>query len=249
MICVLMEVDEGSSLGGSCLRDLVNIANTTTSGDSQNHVFTHAKLSADERARFPDRTWFHVYPERGIDPLSDIRELVSGFVSTTLCVVVSGHGYQCRDDNGDELDGMDEYVRIRGRVVRDDHLRQCFVENTHRSVNVVLIADTCHSGTMFDLDWMWSGKAWVPASKIRSPLPEPKRVVSVGACRDNQLEHCDVGHMVGYGGALCVHLIEKDLLVNLFRFDTEQLRMVYDGLMATFRLLQQEPIVSCSWKD
>lgn len=63
----------------------------------------------------------------------------------------SGHGSQVEDENGDESDGLDEtLVPQNGRTagvadITDDELDRVF--SRMRSRNVVVVLDSCHSGT------------------------------------------------------------------------------------------------------
>ena len=44
--------------------------------------------------------------------LKTISEIVSNSQLELLFMAISGHGYQQRDQDHDELDGMDEYIKI-----------------------------------------------------------------------------------------------------------------------------------------
>lgn len=72
----------------------------------------------------------------------------------------SGHGIQIPDLEGDEDDGFDEaivpsdYVRAGGMnkrgCIADDEIRS-YVDRLPEGVDILLIFDCCHSGTMADL--------------------------------------------------------------------------------------------------
>ena len=243
-VAIYIEVDEGNTLGGSCIRDLYNIANAVPLDFVQNHVFTHATLLATVQKRFPSGTYFHKHNR---DPLRAFNDIVKRLVGPgILFVVISGHGYQIRDVSGDELDGYDEHIRIRGIPILDDALRKCFIDNLPSAMSFVGVTDTCHSGTMFDLDYSWNDRKWTRARKgVIKGLKDDEKVtaVSIAACTDSQVENCDVGEEIGFGGALCVHLIESKMLGHLLTCQKQNAIRVYDYLKKIFRLLRQEPVV------
>lgn len=62
-----------------------------------------------------------------------------------------GHGNQTRDLNGDEADGMDELWCLRsGERILDDEISLIFKDIPENS-KVILISDSCSSGTMIDV--------------------------------------------------------------------------------------------------
>jgi len=68
----------------------------------------------------------------------------------TLVVTYSGHGGQVPDDNGDEDDGLDETWCLHDRQVRDDTLADLW-RRFEAGVHIVLISDSCHSGTVANM--------------------------------------------------------------------------------------------------
>lgn len=63
-----------------------------------------------------------------------------------LMVTYSGHGGQVADRNGDEGDGMDETLCLRLEDVSDDRIYETL--QTLPAIRVVMIADSCNSGTV-----------------------------------------------------------------------------------------------------
>jgi len=77
-----------------------------------------------------------------------LRESLDGLnPGDWLIVWVSGHGGQATDDNGDEDDGMDEYICAYDGPVTDDTI-QDWLRAVPEGVCVLWVCDTCHSGTM-----------------------------------------------------------------------------------------------------
>ena len=70
----------------------------------------------------------------------------------TLVITFSGHGTYQPDTDGDETDGLDEALcpydlQTKGEALTDDEIRNLFL--TRKSgVRIVLISDSCHSGTV-----------------------------------------------------------------------------------------------------
>jgi hypothetical protein len=81
-----------------------------------------------------------------------IARLIAAASSGDLIVIqYSGHGSFVPDDDGDEPDGTDEClcphdIRSKGPIT-DDELSELFAARAH-GVKVVLISDSCHSGTV-----------------------------------------------------------------------------------------------------
>jgi hypothetical protein len=70
----------------------------------------------------------------------------------TLVITFSGHGTYQPDTDGDEVDGLDEALcpydlQTKGEALTDDEIHSLFL--TRKSgVRIVLISDSCHSGTV-----------------------------------------------------------------------------------------------------
>lgn len=71
----------------------------------------------------------------------------------------SGHGAKIPDDNGDEDDGYDESLvpvdYQENGLIRDDLLYDIVVKNLPEGVFLFALMDCCHSGTVFDLPYMF----------------------------------------------------------------------------------------------
>jgi len=64
-----------------------------------------------------------------------------------LFVTYSGHGGQVKDVNGDEKDGLDETWCLWDRQFIDDELYRLWVQ-FELGVRIVVLSDSCHSGTV-----------------------------------------------------------------------------------------------------
>jgi hypothetical protein len=69
----------------------------------------------------------------------------------TVAITFSGHGTLAPDVNGDEVDGYDEalcpYDIHQGQVLLDDEIHELFGKRA-AGVRLILISDSCHSGTV-----------------------------------------------------------------------------------------------------
>lgn len=77
--------------------------------------------------------------------------IAGGAAGDRLVITFSGHGTYQPDADGDEVDGLDEAlcphdIRTAGALI-DDEIRAIFGKRK-AGVRVVLIADSCHSGTV-----------------------------------------------------------------------------------------------------
>ncbi len=66
-------------------------------------------------------------------------------------ITYSGHGTWVPDTDDDEADGRDEALCphdiTEGKILKDDELYEIFSER-HRGARIILISDSCHSGTL-----------------------------------------------------------------------------------------------------
>ncbi|KUI73678.1 Metacaspase-1 [Cytospora mali] len=74
----------------------------------------------------------------------------------------SGHGGQTKDLDGDEEDGYDEVIypvdfKQRGHIV-DDEIHAILVKPLQPGVRLTSIFDSCHSGSVMDLPYLYSTK-------------------------------------------------------------------------------------------
>ena len=83
-----------------------------------------------------------------------------------LVIYFIGHGTQIRDKNNDEQDGKDECLVFKDALVVDDDIADIVTKNK-QCKRLTLMADCCHSGTIFDI--------------------EPRDdIITFSACNDNQ---------------------------------------------------------------
>jgi len=93
------------------------------------------------------------------------RDLHSGDI---LLLTYSGHGSQVKDEAGNEHDGLNETWCLFDRMVTDDELSAKFAQ-FKTGVRLVLVSDSCHSGTVArsPLD-MTGSPRFIPAATAQS---------------------------------------------------------------------------------
>lgn len=95
--------------------------------------------------------------------LRGFQWLVSGArTNDSLFLHYSGHGGQTEDKDGDEEDGYDEVIypvdhQRAGHIV-DDQIHAMIVRPLMPGVRLTALFDSCHSGTVLDLPYVYSTK-------------------------------------------------------------------------------------------
>ena len=247
LYCVLIEADPVGSLGGSCIRDIYNTANYLIKNKKllnlqKIFVFTTNSISDNDINKFPDICEFEILSNFKLQIQNRINLIPN---NSTLFTMISGHGFQKKDIICDEIDGLDEYIRTKNETIIDNDLWKLFIKDMDKSINFVGICDTCHSGSMFDLDYSWNGNSWISDSK-REPIY--RNAISIGACTDSQLDNCDIGETIGFGGSLTIQLIENDYLCKLFDYDDKQLIEIYNKITKKLKSFGQHPVIQTNFK-
>lgn len=105
--------------------------------------------------------------------LKKLNELGKGGIKNII-FYYSGHGTQTADLNRDESDGKDEAIvpcdYIERGLLIDDLIATHLLNGLPATCSVTIIADSCHSGTLLDLDTIR------PAADV----------TSISGCLDNQ---------------------------------------------------------------
>lgn len=97
--------------------------------------------------------------------------------SGNLVLYYTGHGAQIKDRSGDEDDGYDEVMIFDSGYIIDDTIADYIVKYLKNDTRVVLLADCCHSGTIWD----------IPESlDLAKSRGFPKNVMSISSAADTQ---------------------------------------------------------------
>jgi uncharacterized caspase-like protein len=97
----------------------------------------------------------------------------------------SGHGHRRPDLDGDELDGYDETLVLYDRQVVDDDLNRIWTQFPP-GVRLLMISDSCHSGSNFRDPTRSSATPAAP-EPISGGLAEgfQAQMIHMGGCRDD----------------------------------------------------------------
>lgn len=116
---------------------------------------------------------------------SDISKLKSG---DTYVLYHSGHGISVRDRSGDEVDGKDEALSLGKEYLLDDDLTNLIY--TIKDCNVFVICDTCHSGSMIDMQCVYTIEKEGTYKKVESNKTKREttsKIVYIGGCADSEV--------------------------------------------------------------
>ncbi|KAF5393019.1 hypothetical protein D9757_001335 [Collybiopsis confluens] len=113
----------------------------------------------------------------------------------------SGHGGQTKDEDGDEIDGMDEVIfpsdfQKNGQLL-DDDMFKIMVKPLPAGCRLTALYDSCHSGTVLDLPFIlpllqlqYSSSGRLRGSHVsnraRARRSSPADAISFSACKDGQ---------------------------------------------------------------
>lgn len=106
----------------------------------------------------------------------------------TIVFCYSGHGTYTMDKTGDETDGNDEcIVPCDLNLIIDDELKGIIDTNLKKGVTLVCFFDSCHSGTMLDLQY-----SYLAESNYETLITNNKNtnasgnVIMISGCMDAQ---------------------------------------------------------------
>jgi len=138
--------------------------------------------------------------------------IINGAASQ-LVVYYSGHGTQQQNVDGKEVDGKDECIvpcdfQTAG-MITDNVLSEVLLSKLPKTVKCTLIADSCNSGTLYDLPWIYN-KGCIEKSPDKSDNVTQATVFTLSGCRDEQTSASayNLERRVGWRGAMTVALEE-----------------------------------------
>jgi hypothetical protein len=121
--------------------------------------------------------------------LNNIKAMLQGAQSgDVLFLSYSGHGSFVTDRNNEEKDRKDEVlVGCDIKNITDDELKQLLMAHLKPTVTLVVLSDSCFSGTVFDLKYQYMDTQYNTQISNNGPSqPTPGTVVLISGCQDNQ---------------------------------------------------------------
>jgi hypothetical protein len=105
------------------------------------------------------------------------------------------------------LNGRSECVLLRGVPIYDHELFTALYEHMSLETRSLCLIDTCHSGTMLDLEYLSSdgGKQF---SRSLTPLIRRPLSVCISACDDSEFAGEDISTYGGWGGKLVCRYLD-----------------------------------------
>ncbi|XP_076954206.1 metacaspase-1-like [Bidens hawaiensis] len=193
------------------------------------------------RFRFPSSS-IHILAEMEPHPhptKRNIQEALRWLVKDnqagdSLVFYFSGHGLRKRDFFYDEVDGFNEAICpvdfISAGMIVDNDINDTIVRPLKNGVKLHAVVDACHSGTILDLQDVYSTKKNVWLDN-RSPSGAYKgtsggHAISVSACEDNQLA-ADTSAFSESGKQM------EGAMTYTFRKAVENPNVTYAGLLAS----------------
>ena len=176
--------------------------------------------------------------------LSCIRGFIQTRVlsGTSLFVSISSHGYSMSvpERRALEMNGRSEYVVIAGQRVMDYELFDALYTDMPLDIPSLCLVDTCHSGTMLDLEYVSTdGRVF---HRSQTPLQSRPFSVCISACSDSETAGEDISSIGGWGGKLTcqfVDYVNTQTTVHALTF----YKMVL-GLFSSQRTQRSHPIIS-----
>lgn len=128
------------------------------------------------------------------DFMSETDDFPAMKSNTTCFMTYSGHGSQVADTNGDEADRKDEVIcpvytdGTFDAYIVDDQLGSVLYQGCRKDCNIIIITDSCNSGSNTDFRFTINGRAFMQNRKY--PI-FPGPIFHISGSRDTQSSYED----------------------------------------------------------
>lgn len=238
-IAILIDGDNENTLGGACSRDIWNmiIKMMRELNIERQNIHTFFNNPTD---RYTTKLRNFGITNIEHNSLQNIKKCFDGVVEqakqaeATVFFHYSGHGYQVADNNGDEVDGMDEI--FLGHQMRDDYIWDNLVAKLPSNAKLIGTMDACHSGSGMDLPYQWNGSQWILAKK--NNIKADCVAYSFSACNDGQCASQDIGETTGFAGSLTAGVCDLLNLLELVNQPTEVYKKLSERLQKLGQIVE-----------
>ena len=223
-----------------CINDTINMRNMLVDayGFELSNII-HLRDDTTDKTKQPTR-------ENIINNLKSLALQSSNIEE--LWIHYSGHGSQVRDGNNDEADKLDEILipidyQTKG-IITDDELLSILKTIKCRTI---LLFDSCHSGTVCDLPWLFEYKttnSYLRTQPNKTVLSNPN-IFMFSGCKDTQ-------------SSFDTYSVELKQSVGAFTFTfidclrkanhNKEIMLLYKDICISLsqKQNQQYPLLSCS---
>jgi hypothetical protein len=231
--------DPNNQLYG-CINDVTNISNTLV--DAFDYDLNNITLLRDD---FPN----HLPTKSNI--LYHLNKLAQESAKLTeIWFSYSGHGTQIGDANNDETDRADEVIVptdfLSAGFITDDEIFDV-LKKVSSKCRVILLFDSCHSGSICDLQYLYlpnNSKSSVLTNKV---LPN-KNVVCFSGCRDPETSAETYNDTEQRAGGVFTTFFLYCLRLNHFNVDVFKLHKDICNLISSYGYSQNPLLTSSSSK-
>lgn len=140
--------------------------------------------------------------------VSALKNSISTCKEQCVLFTLSSHGYSTviPDRVKNELNGRSEFIKVGADRVLDYELFEAFYGCMGNNVQSLCLIDTCHSGTMLDLEYLSTdGEKFI---RSKTELKSRPHSVCISACSDHELAGEDVSDYAGWGGKLTCQFVD-----------------------------------------
>lgn len=233
--------------GSSSYRDAINIYTITKSKWQCDGVILTDNINALKAANQgcnngKEITFSVKHVTNCAELLTYITDYIKAYSSSNdILLTVSSHGFNSPGGDIYEHNHKNEYILINGQKVMDHDLTKAIFSHAAKTCLVLCLLDTCHSGTLVDLQWLsLNGEKFKPfADKSYDALG-----FSISACGDNELAGEDISKYGGWGGKLICMFV--DYLVTLGKLDIIDFYDYVQVIFSSQSNQRSHPVLQCT---
>ncbi|KAI0037129.1 caspase domain-containing protein [Vararia minispora EC-137] len=104
----------------------------------------------------------------------------------SLFIHYSGHGGQIQDQDGDEVDGLDEIIfpvdYQEAGIILDDALHDCLIKPLPACCRLTAVFDSCHSGSVLDLVYLYHSDGRIMGTDVTPQFKQRKMTPAEVIC-------------------------------------------------------------------